>query len=249
MLVTFIGLRYQRASRQPAMTLVSMRKASVSKDYSNDPVLKDMLRIPCIFCSEYKTPIIFDLDLHLWESHRKDLYNKLKSFPEDRESTLNNRINYAIELGRKRALEKHQQEKIGKIIPKSDKPEEVSTKALAAKNVKRNSYFSQEAQKEMKTLDKLADRLPEPSKSEPQLQPEQQLQEQINRRVKMSKGIEYRCLYCNDFVSYIENENGKGKEDNTEYPKHVFSKHKGYLPYPSESDLLKNGGKLLKRIK
>jgi len=52
-----------------------------------------------------------------------------------------------------------------------------------------------------------------------------ELSEQIRRRKNMSMGIEFRCLYCDNFVvSY---------EDPPDYPKHVFTMHKNYLPYPT----------------
>ena len=55
-----------------------------------------------------------------------------------------------------------------------------------------------------------------------------ELPEQIRRRANMSMGKEYRCLYCNDFVTKLEEH---------QYPHHVFTKHKGYLPYATELDL------------
>jgi hypothetical protein len=53
------------------------------------------------------------------------------------------------------------------------------------------------------------------------------LDEQLRRRINMTKGIEYRCLYCNDFVTKSENQ----------YPRHVFTKHKGFLPYATPDNL------------
>jgi hypothetical protein len=194
------------------MTITSLRKPSVSKDYSNDPVLKDMLHIPCIFCSEYKTPIEFDLDLHIWELHRKELYYKLKSFPIEEFKgrappiTTDDRIKFAIELGKHKA-KASKEEKEGK----KEKEEKTLTVVASSITIGTNKVSQQE---------------------------------QIDRRAKMSKNIEYRCLYCNEFVSH-----GIYGEDTADYPRHVFTKHKGYLPYPSESDLLKNDGKLLKRTK
>jgi hypothetical protein len=41
------------------------------------------------------------------------------------------------------------------------------------------------------------------------------LDEQLRRHSNMVKGVEYRCLYCNDFVTKSENQ----------YPRHVFTKH------------------------
>jgi hypothetical protein len=53
------------------------------------------------------------------------------------------------------------------------------------------------------------------------------LSEQLRRRFNMSIGKEYRCLYCNNFVTRLE----------SQYPHHVFTKHRGYLPYAKPDDL------------
>jgi hypothetical protein len=53
------------------------------------------------------------------------------------------------------------------------------------------------------------------------------LDEQLRRRSNMVKRIEYRCLYCNDFVTKLENQ----------YPRHVFTKHQGYFPYATPDNL------------
>jgi hypothetical protein len=54
-----------------------------------------------------------------------------------------------------------------------------------------------------------------------------ELSEQLRRRTNMSIGREYRCLYCNNFVTKLE----------TQYPRHVLTKHRGYLPYATPDDL------------
>ena len=82
----------------------------------------------CIFCKHYKTHIAFDLDLHLYECHKKDL-QKLpigRQYRNDKEkllqfqlpcyigilkSSMDFRIEFAIEEGKR----------IGKLIPTLDK--------------------------------------------------------------------------------------------------------------------------------
>jgi DNA replicative helicase MCM subunit Mcm2 (Cdc46/Mcm family) len=54
--------------------------------------------IPCIFCCRYKTPIEFDLALHLQGSHRMDLVKLVLG----KGYSIEDRADYAIELGKRK---------------------------------------------------------------------------------------------------------------------------------------------------
>jgi hypothetical protein len=56
----------------------------------------------CLFCNKYKTPIDVDMDLHLYEMHKKELITKLSI--RSRGVNLNDRIAFAIKLMKQDAL-------------------------------------------------------------------------------------------------------------------------------------------------
>ena len=51
----------------------------------------------CIFCSKFTTSIDFDMDLHLYANHRKELYR----LPLGKGFSIDSRIGYVIGGGRK----------------------------------------------------------------------------------------------------------------------------------------------------
>jgi hypothetical protein len=74
---------------------------------SNDPseVLKMLPLLRCVFCNEYKTHIEFDMDLHLYEMHKKEL---LKSLPVGRGYNMDSRIEYVLNLMKANAVQRQQ---------------------------------------------------------------------------------------------------------------------------------------------
>jgi hypothetical protein len=61
----------------------------------------------CIFCHKFTTSIDFDMDLHLYEDHRSELYRLSMGQGNNNEKglyfSLDSRIEYAIHLGKKAA--------------------------------------------------------------------------------------------------------------------------------------------------
>lgn len=64
--------------------------------------LKGLLNLKCIFC-ESCSPIKFDMELHLYENHRENLFTDLP-IKKKKGFTMDNRINYVLDQFESEAL-------------------------------------------------------------------------------------------------------------------------------------------------
>jgi len=103
---------------------ISTANGIFPRNLIHDPknVLNGILVLKCPFCTSYKTPIEFDMTIHLRKAHTSDL---IETFPNGKGSNINYGIKCAIEKMKKGVPSEYYDSKVAKLgqkLPNIQKP-------------------------------------------------------------------------------------------------------------------------------